>query len=120
MDEDRRGRVGAAGPTVDLLEAARRICECTPAAPRAATAQKLHRIASLLTAFATVYRVDRNGVPIRALNLAELAGAAVGPSGALVYSDGRAPLDEVGVLDASLAELRARLARLGILGLPGD
>jgi hypothetical protein len=119
MDEDRHGAAGAGGPTVGLLEAARRICEGAPTARRAGSApDRLYRIASLLTAFATTaYLVDPDARPIRALRLSELSGATVGPGGALVYSDGRASLCDVAVPEASLEELRERFARLGILGL---
>jgi hypothetical protein len=105
-----------------LLEAARRICETTLTTPRAgaAPADKVHRIASLLTAFATVYLVDHAGRPLRALDTAELSGAAVGPGGELVYCDGRPALRGVAVLESSLDELRERFARLGILGCPAD
>ena len=105
-------------PTIGLLEAARRICAGALPATRAGRApDRLQRIASLLIAFTTVYLIDRNGRPIRALRLAELYGATVGTGGALVYSDGREPLGNVAVLEASLDELRERFARLGILGL---
>ena len=119
LHEDRDGAAGAEGPTIGLLEAAQRIYERALPAPRACSApDRLYRIASLLTAFATtVYLVDPDGRPIRALRLSELSGATVGPGGALVYSDGRAPLCDVAVPEASLEELRERFARLGILGL---
>jgi len=105
-----------------LLEAARRISETTLTAPRAGAlpADKLHRIASLLTAFATVYLVDHEGRPLRALDSAELSGAVVGPGGALLYCDGRPALRDVAVLETSLDELRYRFARLGILGSAAD
>lgn len=113
---------GSAGPTVGLLEAARRIYKTTLTAPRAGAppADKVHRIASLLTAFATVYLVDHEGRPLRALDSAELSGAVVGPDGALVYCDGRTALCDVAVLETSLDELRVRFARLGILGCATD
>jgi hypothetical protein len=118
MDEDHHGAAGAAGPTVGLLEAARRICESAATAQRAGSvdAENVRRVASLLTAFATVYLVDRDGRPIRALEPAELFGAAVDLGGALVYLDGRASRCDVAVLESSLGELRERLAHLGILG----
>jgi len=120
MHEDRDGAAGAEGPTLGLLEAAQRIYECALPASRARSApDRLYRIASLLTAFATtVYLVDPDGRPIRALRLSELSGATVGPGGALVYSDGRASLCSVALPEASLEELRERFARLGILGAP--
>jgi hypothetical protein len=119
MDEDHHGAAGAEGPTIGLLEAAQRIYESALPVSRAGSApDRLYRIASLLTAFATsVYLVDPDGRPIRALRLSELSGATVGPGGALVYPDGRAPLCGVAVPEASLEELRERFVRLGILGL---
>jgi hypothetical protein len=118
MGKEHHGAAGAAGPTVGLLEAARRICEGAATAQRAGRvdAENVRRVASLLTAFATVYLVDRDGRPIRALEPAELFGAAVDLGGALVYLDGRASRCDVAVLESSLGELRERLARLGILG----
>jgi hypothetical protein len=105
-----------------LLEAAQRIYASALPASRACRApDRLYRIASLLTAFATtVYLVDPDGRPIRALRLSELSGATVGPGGALVYSDGRASLCSVAVPEASLEELRERFARLGILRTASD
>jgi hypothetical protein len=110
-------RPSAASRTVGLLDGARLIYErgFAGAGQANVSAEKLLRIASLLTAFATVYIRDDEGSTLRPLGTAELAGAAVGTDGALVFSDGRPPLPNPVILEESIGELAERLARLGIL-----
>jgi hypothetical protein len=113
----RNSRTSAAPRTVGLLDGARMICErhIAGGGQTSVSAEKLLRIASLLTAFATVYIHEGERDLLRPLETAELSGAAVATDGALVFSDGRPPLQNPVILEESIGELAERLARLGVL-----
>jgi hypothetical protein len=104
---------------IGLIEAARLVSErAMDDGGSSVSPENLCRIASLLTAFATVYICDDRGNLLRPLGGAELSGASVAADGALVFSDGRVPLANPVILEESIGELGARLARLGVLRRP--